>query len=668
MGLFRTSAPHPTRAYYASSVSTFVESDADAILGQLATRVASEHRGNEIQQIESWRREIELLRVAFLALGCTSSRWGLLLELPLLRLGRRIDAVALIGAAIAVVEFKIGSQAYSLAGREQVEDYALCLRDFHDASAGRLVVPILCAEKAPRSVSSVSLEMPIDFVSKTLLVNEESLADSFRSVATAVSSDDRQIDWLEFDKSAYNPTPAIVEAARAIYAGHAVHEIGRADATGESLNRAADRLRQIVNAARQQRNRSICLVTGTPGSGKTLLGLDLVFSGSLGSVAGEPAAMLSGNPPLVHVLREALAEDAAHRQGTKAEARRRAQAALQTLLGYLKEHADAGGAPPEHVIVYDEAQRAWDEETGKKLLGRSRSEPALFLEILSRLPWCCLVCLVGPGQEINRGEGGLALWVTALLEAARRRVKWHVHAAPPILGMLNELSSSALVPTEEADLQLMTDLRAYRNTNHDQWVSTLLDGNIERARALAASMHVPPAHLTRNLSHLRAWLNARRRGGRRIGLLVSSGASRLVAEGIPPSPRSNELDSVVHWFLRPYGDFRSSNALEVPLSEFVCQGLELDYVGLCWGGDLIWTANRWMPRAIRAPNWQEIRKDTARKYRLNAYRVLLTRARAGLAIYIPHGDVADRTRNPDELQRTFQILESSGCVVLDRIA
>jgi hypothetical protein len=169
MGLFRTSAPHPTRAYYTSSVSTFVESDADAILGQLATRVASEHLGNEIEQIDSWRLEIELLRVAFLALGGTSSRWGLLLELPLLRLGRRIDAAVLIGTAIAVVEFKIGSPAYSLAGREQVEDYALCLRDFHDASASRLVVPILCAEKAPRSVSSVSLEMPIDLVSKTLL-------------------------------------------------------------------------------------------------------------------------------------------------------------------------------------------------------------------------------------------------------------------------------------------------------------------------------------------------------------------------------------------------------------------------------------------------------------------------------------------------------------------
>jgi hypothetical protein len=663
-----------SRAYYASSVSSFIETDAESILGRLATRVSSEHRGNEIEQIDSWRRQLTLLRSAVGSLGETVSAWGLLLELPLLRLGRRIDAVILVRDVVVVIEFKIGASAYAASDREQVEDYALCLRDFHAGSAGKLIVPVLCADHAPKTLVPNSLQGVVDGVAETVLANAESLSDVLRSVANACSEAVPQLEWREFDQAGYNPTPTIIEAARAVYSGHKVQDIGRADATGESLARAAERLDQIVQTARRAGDRRICFVTGTPGSGKTLLGLDLVFSGEAGRVAGEPAAMLSGNPPLVHVLREALAEDAAQRQGTKKEARRRAQAALQTLLGYLKEHAAGQKPPPENVIVYDEAQRAWDEETGKKLLGRPRSEPALFLEIMSRHQWSCLVCLVGAGQEINRGEGGLSLWGQALSESARNGIRWRVHAAPEALAgpsatfddrLLGGGSVEGLEVIEEPALHLSVGVRAYRNSYHDRWVSAVLSGDLTLARSLTSNMSDPPAYLTRDLASLRLWLKDRERGGRRAGLLVSSGAIRLIAEGLPPSPRSNELDSVAHWFLRSRPDFRSSNALETPLSEFVCQGLEVDCVGLCWGGDLIWKETEWVARTMRAPKWQIVRNDSAIRYRLNAYRVLMTRARTGLTIFVPRGDQNDPTRDPLDFNRTAEALQSAGCAALD---
>jgi hypothetical protein len=366
---------------------------------------------------------------------------------------------------------------------------------------------------------------------------------------------------------------------------------------------------------------------------------------------------------LVNVLQAAIAEDAREREGIKAtEAQRRAQQALQTLLGYLKDHADAD--PPENVIVFDEAQRAWNAETGLKLLGRAKSEPELFMEIMGRLPWACLVCLVGSGQEINRGEGGLALWGEALTNYD----DWTAHISDKALsvresslGFYDAVSASDVSLVNDPDLHLTSNLRAYRNNLHGSWVAALLNGNIDTARDLAGEMEHAPAFVTRDLSEMKAWLKARRRGDQRIGLLASSGATRLVAEGVPPSPRSDDLGTVVHWFLKPAGDFRSSNALETPLSEFVCQGLEIDYVGLCWGNDLIWDGRAWMPRKMRAPSWQLLRKDVDQQYRINAYRVLLTRGRAGTAIYVPIGDETDSTRQPTEFDGIFDALVASGC-------
>ena len=663
--------PSTSRSFYSGLVSEFLNTDADAILGRLTSRQTDSHFPVDPDQLRAWKREIELLRKAFAEVGPISQTWSVLMETPLLRLGKRLDAVVIAPGVIAVIEFKIGGTAYGSVDRTQAEYYAFSLRDFHEVSQRQLIVPILCVEHATRSLQEISV---FEGVAALLMANQDTLGQAFISVAGEMNATLPALDALAFDLSPYRPTPTIVEAAQALYRGHQIADIGRGDAADAELQAAAEVLKYLAAEAERSRQRVICFVTGAPGAGKTLLGLDLALKSRSGN---QPAALLSGNRPLVHVLTEALAIDYAFRVGgSKKQAKYEADASIQNLLGYLKEHTE-GAKPPENVIVFDEAQRAWDEEVGQELMGRPTSEPELFLNILERLDWSCLVCLVGPGQEINRGEGGLPLWGQALSRAQAENRPWQIIAAPQALDGGPAVAGAGLLSggvaldesriRRESRLHLANAIRAYRNPLQGLWVAALLQGQISEANALADKMKTPPAFLTRNLETAKAWLRERRRGGRSVGLLTSSGAVRLVGEGIPPAPRSNELGPIGHWFLKPYTDFRSSSALETPMSEFGCQGLELDYTGLCWGGDLIWSNDHWVPRMMRAPRWQTIREAEKHRFRLNGYRVLLTRARAGSVIFVPRGETDDLTRAPDEAASIAQTLIAAGCSHLDML-
>ncbi len=659
--------PLSSRAFYSASVAEFLLADANAIIGQLSSRQVAFHQSAEAEQIRAWEREVEILRMTLATGDQAFATWRLLIEMPLLRLGKRLDALLVSTDVVVVIEFKIGSTSYDAGSRLQTERYAQCLRDFHEASQQRLIIPILCAEKADSTPMRVT---SFDGVAELMLTNSSMLPDALRLVAACSQDSAVKQELHDFDRSPYTPTPTIVEAAQELYAGHQIADIGRGDAADAELQATAELLQQIAQQAEREGSRTICFVTGAPGAGKTLLGLDLALKSRSGT---RPAALLSGNRPLVHVLTEALAADNARRTGaTKSSAKFQADAAIQNLLAYLKEHTD-GAAPPEHVIVFDEAQRAWDEEVGQELMGRPTSEPALFLDILARLDWSCLVCLVGPGQEINRGEGGLPLWGQALASAASYGRPWTVIAAPQALdggpdvageGLLSAVGDVPLLIQREARLHLSNSIRAYRNPLHGEWVASLLNSDIEKAYDLAVKMEAPPAYLTRDLDVAKAWLRERRRGGRSVGILASSGAVRLVGDGIPPTLRSNELGPIGHWFLKPYTDFRSAGALETPMSEFGCQGLELDYTAVCWAGDLIWQGGKWMPKRMSAPKWQLIHDADKKRFRLNGYRVLLTRARAGLVIYVPLGSEDDATRAPGELDQIAQALTSAGCVTI----
>jgi hypothetical protein len=251
----------------------------------------------------------------------------------------------------------------------------------------------------------------------------------------------------------------------------------------------------------------------------------------------------------------------------------------------------------------------------------------------------------------------MVLWEEALNREASTGRPWRV-VAP------SSLAVPGTLPIEvDAALHLVGGLRAYRNPRFGEWVDALLSAEIDRASALAGSMTNVPAVITRDLRAMKEWLSLRRRGGRRPGLVVSSGATRLVADGLPPAPMSNELRAIENWFLRTWPDFRGSDSLEIPLSEFGCQGLELDYVGLTWGGDLVWSQNpgSWIPRRMIAPKWHVIRRPDAARYRLNAYRVLLTRAREGLCIHVPKGSSDDPTRSPRDFDAIAESLVAAGC-------
>jgi hypothetical protein len=373
--------------------------------------------------------------------------------------------------------------------------------------------------------------------------NGRTLGRAFVALANSVDLHTDDLDAIGFDLSPYRPTPTIIEAAQVLYAGHEIADIGRGDAADGELQATASVLQAIAAQAEADRAHTVCFVTGAPGAGKTLLGLDLALKSRSGTC---PAALLSGNRPLVHVLTEALATDRAARTGEpKAAAKYQAGAAIQNLLGYLKEHTDAA-EPPENVIIFDEAQRAWDAEVGQELMGRPNSEPELFLKILGRLQWSCLVCLVGYGQEINRGEGGLRLWGEALAREAANGNRWQVVAASPALeggpgvtgdGLNNGLGEADLEIVREPKLHLANSMRAYRNPFHGKWVEALLYGDAGAAKRIAGALVEPPALVTRDLDAAKSWLRHRRRGGRSVGLMTSSGAVRLVGDGIPPAPR-----------------------------------------------------------------------------------------------------------------------------------
>lgn len=653
------------RAWLAIPEAELADRDPDDLIRHLVAEGNKRGLDATPQQRASWRETIAAIQRALQEVRGDVAIEGVLIEFPLQRLRRRIDVIVLRGNVAVVIEVK-GGEGSGLSGAiAQVEDYALSLRDFHAPSHDLLLMPV-AAGGTPGSGRRRSSDAAVDGVLPVQTMALSELSWALRMAHHRATPGVRGPTLADFERGAYQPTPDIVQAAKEAYGEHGVAAIRRTDASGRALQAARLSARTVVAESRALGTHTVCFVTGTPGAGKTLLGLDLVLADQVGRDDRDAAAFLSGNRPLVAVLREALVEDEAKRTGrSKASVRRKVEGALQTLLDYLRHYtSNAGEIPAERIVVFDEAQRAWDAATGKKLLGREASEPELFLEILERAPWACLVCLVGSGQEINRGEGGMALWLEALQGARRRGKPWRVVGPESLSAEVGggELFGGELVYRAMSALQLEGSLRAYRNSSHTAWLAALLDGRLEDAKAVAAESDQAPAVLVRSLDDAKAWLRARRRGSRRVGLLASSGARRLVAEGLPPTLPSRDLQGTAHWFLRETTDFRSSNALEIPLSEYGVQGLELDYAGICWGGDLVWSDRGWQVRSMRAPKWTTVRKAEQCSFALNTYRVLLSRSRAGQVVFVPRGECRDPTRDPALLDRTANALLRAGCV------
>ncbi|WP_242352165.1 MULTISPECIES: DUF2075 domain-containing protein [unclassified Anaeromyxobacter] len=667
----------PSCAFYRSPVSSFVSESPALIIGKLSAETLSRFSGTQPAALRAWTDEIGSLQSSLKDLATSipaSHAWTVFLEYPLLRLQKRIDAVLLARDLIFVLEFKeaeAGSNA-----RAQVEDYALDLRDFHKGSLGRTIVPVLvtgggACPGAPRwdrgGVHAVTTTSPT------------ALSGLLHEAFTALS-DDRAgaLDANAWESAPYCPVPTIVEAAQLLYASHNVGEVANAGAGEHNLTLTTSKVLEYVREARNTSRRHVIFVTGIPGSGKTLVGLNTVHNQHLRLAEDVPGAFLSGNMPLVEVLREALAVDSAARTGERLGAtRRQVTSEIQPLMGFLEEYLDRDRdrAPHERVIVYDEAQRAWDAEYGKRKFGREASEPFLFLDIMARHPnWSVIVALVGGGQELNTGERGLEEWGRALASfngpsASGGRV-WRVFASPVALSGIPGVAHSQLFAgpcpdnvsvTVDSALHLTVPVRSHRCSELADWVDAALSARAEEANATTRTAAALPVWITRSLSDARSWLKSQARGFRRCGLVASSGARRLRAEGLGVSLLMTELDGVVNWFLKPSGDVRSSYALEVTASEYTCQGLELDYVGICWDGDFLFDAltRSWRFSQFKGTQWQNAAPDRS-NYIRNAYRVLLTRARAGCVIWVPPGSTDDPTRDPRALTATYDFLVRCG--------
>lgn len=644
------------RAWLSLSLREFAVVPDATVAAYLAAAQARRHAGIEPAQMNAWEATAALLRRA---LTDFPGDWRILFEYDLLRLERRIDAVLLTDRAIFAIEMKHRANAHEVAALAQAEDYALDLFDFHAASRAHPILPVLVATAAPPRAVEPFLPLGFGVVPTVLRGNADGLGAMLRDALAGLPVPAAPLDVDAWESAAYRPVPTVLEAATMLYRRNSVAEIAEARADATNLTRTTTAIERAITEARRERRHLIVFVTGIPGAGKTLCGLNIVF----GALREHGAAFLTGNVPLVAVLREALARNAATGGGRALSLQRdRARTALQNVHRFLEHHVlRPAEIPPERIIVFDEAQRAWDaaqatRDTQRRVSRLTASEPAHALEIMGRHPdGAVIVALIGNGQEINTGEAGLAEWGRVVAADAR----WHAVAAPRVLTADVAAQRLADGPADwltlDPDLDLTVPMRSIRSADGAPWVDAVLAGDRDRAAKIARGADALPYLLTRDLDAMRRGLRALARGTRRAGLVASAGARRLRAEGL-----GVQTDNVADWFLRRWPDVRGSDALETVATEYDCQGLELDLVGLAWGGDLLWGGPDWRMRRFSGDRWLTVQSEAERNFIRNTYRVLLTRARYETVIYVPRGDAADATRNPAEFDAVADFLLGCG--------
>lgn len=655
-------------AYYGESIEAFCSARPNAVLGQLA------RAGITLDQSQknAFLEEIDILQPLL------RGRAGYIyLEFEVPRLASRIDAVLILGDALFVLEFKCGAGHFSRADLNQTWDYGLDLKNFHAASHYAEIFPLLIATAAQASDTEWRQPHP-DGVRPPARCNASGLEELLDSALA--DSRGGMIDAPNWARSAYQPTPTIIEAAQAMYAQHSVDAISRSDAGAKNLAVTSKRVDEIVLDSQASSEKSIVFVTGVPGAGKTLVGLD-VATRRRDENAPTHAVFLSGNGPLVRVLQEALTRDEVARRRAAGESVRKGAVAqkvkpfIQNVHHFRDEGVRDIQAPPhDHVVIFDEAQRAWSREQTSKFMQRrkrisdfNQSEPEFLISYMDRHPdWAVIVCLVGGGQEINTGEDGIAGWLNAVRD---RFSNWRVFISPELTdaeyaaGEALSLLDKQHELLTERNLHLAVSMRSFRSENLSAFVKALLDSDASLARQIAETL-LPryPIAITRDLDTAKRWIREQARGNERFGLVASSQAYRMKPHAV--DIRVN-IDPV-HWFLNDASDTRSSFYLEDAATEFQIQGLELDWICMTWDADLRRVDQDWSFHGFRGSRWTKTHKPERQRYLLNAYRVLLTRARQGMAIFVPKGDSSDPTRAPTFYDETYDYLRSIGIPPLDQ--
>lgn len=647
------------RAYYSARIREFLVEKPETLLGKLM--VSDEFSTTDLQK-NAWRKEIDILQDQLRSV----ENGDIAFEYTIPRMGHRIDVVCIIHGLIFLLEFKVGDSEYRKSTADQVMDYALDLKYFHELSADRYIIPISIPTEAPSVCNEVSFME--DKISNVLKCTKDNIGLTISSVLSSVQDQDLSIaDWIN---SRYAPTPTIIEAAQAMYRNHSVKDISRNDAGAHNLTATTETINQIIDDCKRNHKKAICFVTGVPGAGKTLAGLNIANERH-NFDADEHAVFLSGNGPLVDILQAALAKDRSSRTGiTIAEAKKETKAFIQIIHRFRDEALTTNNPPAEKVAIFDEAQRAWNEESLTDFMKRKKgvdafnqSEPEFLIRIMDRhQDWAVIVCLVGGGQEIYNGEAGIIDWFRALQNKFRN---WHIYLSDKITdseyvgnSSIEELLTGCSYSLRPA-LHLGVSLRSFRSEKLAEFVKLLLDNEPSAAAAVYSELSIHyPIILTRDLDKAKEWIRKKARGTERYGLLASSEGKRLRGIGIWVPSVINH----VGWFLNEKDNVDSSYFFEVAASEFKVQGLEIDYSILAWDADLRRSGKGFDYFKFRGTRWNHVNNMQQQKYLKNAYRVLMTRARQGMIIFVPSGTDPedDPTRDSAFYDDIYKYLRSCG--------
>lgn len=645
------------RAFYSENTKIFLNQSDFEILGRLA-----DSNGFDLndKQKNTWKHEILILKDSLKQFSDSQ----IMFEYTIPRIGKRIDNVLLYQNIVFLLEFKIGENEYNKFEIDQVLDYALDLKNFHKESHDKLLVPILICTEAPEKESKISLYP--DKIVKPLMCNKNNIAEKIFEVVNTF--DENDFNYKDWENSAYMPTPTIIEAAQALYAHHNVKDISRSDSGAYNLSITTQKINEVIEYSKQNRKKSICFITGVPGAGKTLAGINIANERHKFD-ENEHAIFLSGNGPLVEVLQEALARDEKARNGlNKKDALRKAVSFIQIIHHYRDAYVNNEDVPTEKVVIFDESQRAWTKEyiakfmaSKKGILNFEYSEPEFLISTMNRHDdWAVIICLIGGGQEINAGEAGLTEWFDSLKRTFKN---WDVYVSNMISDDeytrgtgINEMTNGLNVKIEK-ELHLATSIRSFRSENVSDFVKHILDNDIIEAQQNYLQLKDKyPIVLTRSFDTAKLWIKSQARGSERYGLLASSGALRLKPAGIFVK---NDI-SAPSYFLNDKNDIRSSYYLEDCASEFDVQGLELDWSIVAWDGDFRYSNGNWTCNNFSGSKWNKVNSLDNQLYLKNAYRVLLTRARQGMIIFIPEGSTEDKTRKNEFYDGTYKYLKDIG--------
>ncbi len=678
-----------SQSYYQSKIDNFLLTNNEQIVGTLniaGTGFASQWTITTT----SWNDSIRILKNSFkelIQVFPESKNWHIFLEYEIPRLSSRIDVVIIADDLIFVVEFKFDRKKFEAADIRQVEDYANDLLDFHFESENKIIIPVLLAPLA-KTISEIDTSNDDSFIKQCLKTNIENFSQKIYSAYLKFhKSSDIFIDPFKWEQSEYRPTPTIIQAAKALFAGQKVETITKYGAEENDLKNTTEYLINVINQARIENKKIVCFVTGVPGAGKTLVGLNLVhekeeFGGGITNTA-----YFSGNVPLINVLREALGRDHFERERTlfrigklakrptKKDSSNKVKAKIQNLHLFIKDGIRSLTAPTERIVVFDEAQRCWDaiqfSNKAKQNQNREKnpfiiekkSEAELLFEFMNRHEgWSVIIALVGGGQEINTGEGGIAEWGKAIKNKFRN---WEIHISEELLygdsstanKTLFDSKPENIVINKSKNLHLSISQRSFKANNLNAWVNSLINNDSTEALNLSKLISEKyPLIITRNIDKAREWLRRKKSGNKRIGLVASSGGLRLKPYGI----QVREIIDEAMWFLNDETDIRSSHYLEIVASEYKVQGLELDWVGICWDADLRRKDDIWDFKNFSGTKWNNTNSVEEQQFLLNTYRVLLTRAREGIIVFVPCGDSNDETRLPEFYDPIYKYLVSCG--------